>query len=442
MLGVRRVTFVVVVLAVLTGTIWAAPAAMASHRTYRPTRLDDPAPNGCKPRNCSLREAVLAANAHAGRDTIVLGRGTYRLTRAGDDATGHVGDLDVTEGLTIVGAGARKTAIEQRTPNNEVIEINPDLAEPIVPLTLRKLTITGGNNDGNDDAGGIQVARHGRLVIKGVVVAGNSALSREGGGIHSYDNTTVRIVNSVIRNNAADGGGGLSLEGSSTIVRSTIRNNRAEGQGGGIENWGSTRIVSSTVSGNRASGRGGGIWNDRNLTVTNSTISGNRTDDGGGGIGGQTNEAGDRTLLVNSTIARNVADADQSDTVGDDGGGLLNVAGLVVLRNTIVADNVDRSVSLGQIFPDCRSAPDPLTLEGRNLIETIAGCSQSGSIGKRLTGDPKLRALRSNGGPTKTHALGTRSKAVDAATKAYAPRRDQRGVKRDRRPDLGAYERA
>ena len=39
-----------------------ATASAASAATYRPTRTDDPAPNGCKKKNCSLREAVIAGN--------------------------------------------------------------------------------------------------------------------------------------------------------------------------------------------------------------------------------------------------------------------------------------------------------------------------------------------------------------------------------------------
>ena len=41
-----------------------ATASAASADTYHPTRTDDPAPNGCKPKDCSLREAVIASNAN------------------------------------------------------------------------------------------------------------------------------------------------------------------------------------------------------------------------------------------------------------------------------------------------------------------------------------------------------------------------------------------
>ena len=50
-----------------------AMGSTASAATYRPTRTDDPVPNGCKPKDCSLREAVIASNAAApGASTILL----------------------------------------------------------------------------------------------------------------------------------------------------------------------------------------------------------------------------------------------------------------------------------------------------------------------------------------------------------------------------------
>ena len=61
--------------------------------------------------DCSLREAVRAANTNAdydgcsasgyGSDTIALGDGTYTLTLAGDDDSNAAGDLDTTGSLVI-----------------------------------------------------------------------------------------------------------------------------------------------------------------------------------------------------------------------------------------------------------------------------------------------------------------------------------------------------
>jgi hypothetical protein len=67
------------------GTRWGAPAALAAlalvalaiapgalAKTFTPTKRGDPPPNGCKKRDCSLREAVISANARAGAGVIVL----------------------------------------------------------------------------------------------------------------------------------------------------------------------------------------------------------------------------------------------------------------------------------------------------------------------------------------------------------------------------------
>jgi CSLREA domain-containing protein len=47
--------------------------------TFKPTRFDDPAPNKCKPHDCSLREAIRAADKDPSHSTILLGKGTYKL---------------------------------------------------------------------------------------------------------------------------------------------------------------------------------------------------------------------------------------------------------------------------------------------------------------------------------------------------------------------------
>src|SRR5260370_11636643 len=61
----------------------------------------------------SLRQAVIAANAHPGADTIVLPAATYKLTLAGaGEDLAATGDLDITGDLKIKGAGADSTIID------------------------------------------------------------------------------------------------------------------------------------------------------------------------------------------------------------------------------------------------------------------------------------------------------------------------------------------
>jgi CSLREA domain-containing protein len=46
---------------------------------------------------CTLRAAVIEANARPGIDGIVVPTGIYNLTRPGDDASALNGDLDITD---------------------------------------------------------------------------------------------------------------------------------------------------------------------------------------------------------------------------------------------------------------------------------------------------------------------------------------------------------
>ena len=64
--------------------------------TYPVTRSDDPAPDACAAGDCSLREAVLAANATPDDDRIDLPSALHQLA---------LGQLNVTGSLEIVGTG-------------------------------------------------------------------------------------------------------------------------------------------------------------------------------------------------------------------------------------------------------------------------------------------------------------------------------------------------
>src|SRR3989442_999830 len=62
---------------------------------------------------CSLRAAVQESRALLGPDTIILPSGIYTLTIAGaSNNSATSGDLDISEELTIVGAGARTTIVD------------------------------------------------------------------------------------------------------------------------------------------------------------------------------------------------------------------------------------------------------------------------------------------------------------------------------------------
>src|SRR3990170_1120837 len=256
------------------------PAAAAN---FTVTKTADTADGACIPSDCSLREAIIAANASPGADTITLPAAIYILTIAGaNEDAAATGDLDITGDLTINGAGAATTII-----------------------------------DGGDLDRVFHVKSGGAVSISGVTIQNGS---------------TVAI--------GADGGG-IRNDGALTLTNSTVSGNTAT-VAGGIVNYpvGTVTLTNSTVSGNTASftnNGGGGIFNQATLTITNSTVSGNTANFSGGGI---YNNLGTATI-TNSTINNNTADSDGNGT--GDGGGIARGGGAVNLKNTIVAGNIDPS---------------------------------------------------------------------------------------------------
>ncbi len=100
-------------IATLLALAWGALPALTvqakpnqPQATYVVTRADDPTPGACAVGDCSLREAVIAANANPG-STIQLTNGTtYVLTipaSGNDDAT--TGDLNLTQDTTFSSVG-------------------------------------------------------------------------------------------------------------------------------------------------------------------------------------------------------------------------------------------------------------------------------------------------------------------------------------------------
>src|SRR5512140_1064461 len=138
-----RVALVIIFMLGMLATVPPRPAFAASITVN--TTADE---NGTGA-NCSLREAITAANTNAafggcaagspGADTITLPAGTYQLTIANAGGTNEdhnaTGDLDVLESLTIQGAGAGTTIIEAGTNNSngidKVFALNPICGSPI-----------------------------------------------------------------------------------------------------------------------------------------------------------------------------------------------------------------------------------------------------------------------------------------------------------------------
>lgn len=424
----------------------AVPAAQA--RTYEVNARNDAKPNGCTAEDCTLREAVIAANAHRGADTIALpSRKRYELTikSTGEDRAAN-GDLDIRSGpLTIVHRGRGRATIDANG-TDRVFDIGK------AKTTLDKLVIMGGfsnKNDADGDGGGIVVGDLGDapLTILRSRIIHNRApwVGGNGGGIDSDSSSTVKLIDSeVSRNDSGGSGGGIegSPDGQVVIQRSTVANNKAA-QAGGVMVFGPpTRVIDSTISGNVAAagpqveGDGGGVYVDSKgrLELVNSTVANNRAFTSGGGIFA---DAGGHAAISFSTIARNRADSDNKFG-GTTGGVHLRTTGVAVPATARIANSVlALNVEAGGVAADCGGIGFLGT--GVNLISTVnqGTCSEATPI---VAANPLLGPLARNGGLTQTIALLAGSPAIGAAGPGKAPKRDQRGVTRTD-PDLGAYER-
>jgi len=153
----------------------------------------------------------------------------------------------------------------------------------------------------------------------------------------------------------------------------------------------------STISGNRASAAAG-IYSRGDVSLRNVTVTRNSAVQRSGGL--------EVTFLAGEPAA------------------------ITRVANTIIAGNI---APLGAA-PDCLDFALTGSSLGYNLTTTGGGCPFA-AAGDRLVSSAKLFTevleadLKDNGGPTKTHALIARGRAVDAG---YCPGQtaDQRGFKR------------
>jgi predicted outer membrane repeat protein len=283
----------------------------------------------------SLREAISAANAHAGADTIVVPAGVYRLAIHGSDNSNAGGDLDVTGTTVIRGAGKGTTFIDGHRLDR-VFDVR-GTGPHSIKVTFQSLTIRNGLADAAG-GGGIRVGKA-DLLVQDSAVTGNKT-SGFGGGISNVGmpgTGDVTLIRSVVDRNIAAQGGGLSVQGNSqnlgsvlTVSSSTIRRNIAR-EGGGI--FASRAILnSSTVSGNRASIADGGGLSVTTATLSNSVVSGNTAAVFGGGI-----EA-DTVTLTNSTVSGNNANAVSGGNSFGSGGGIS--AATATLTSSTVSGNI------------------------------------------------------------------------------------------------------
>lgn len=335
---------------------------------------------------------------------------------------------------------------------------------PSVPLTLKGppghvLTLAGGGSDrviGSTQPFEIDdlSISHGRRSDRG------GCLSTTAGVVLHHSNVSDCIVTSPSKyalGGAIDGNtvsllDGSRVEASQALATKTQGSIFAVGLGGGVFAGSQLTCVGSTISGNTASLIGGGAFSYGSMDLTRCTIDGNP----GGGLGVAPKSGGPQlgTLTISeSTISGNggagifaqasvtlTASTVAFNTSANSNAGGIYATGTVNAQSSIIASN---SAQAGSTHYDLQIGGAHVLNGADNLVVSTDVTAGAGVI--TVTADPQLQPLASNGGPTRTHALGAASPAIDKGNNAPLLPTDQRGPGFAREvptgsPDIGAYE--
>ena len=214
------------------GNIEPTTVMVAPNVNFTVTKTVDTNDGACNG-DCSLREAVVAANAAAGPDMITIPNNTYQLTRAGIDSNAVNGDLDVLDAVAIVGGGSAGTFVQAGatagTGLDKVFSINPNLTLSFA-ASMTTLTMRFGNNTSDGFGGGLDwdAGTTGTMTFDNTIATSNTLNSAGiGGGGYLFTSATtpgggsITITNSTVSSNLATAGGATTAIGGGVYVGNT-----------------------------------------------------------------------------------------------------------------------------------------------------------------------------------------------------------------------------
>jgi CSLREA domain-containing protein len=333
--------------------------------------------------DCSLREAMTAADTNLGVDACPAGSGTqqdgisfsvngtitltaalpgvtalggalsiqgsHAITISGDDnhpvfsvaSGGSLGlyNLTVRDGFLSTGGGCLSNlggAVQLQSTTFEhcqAWEGGGALANRGGLVVIDSSTFTQNTNWGADHGGGALFnGFDGTMQVISTTLSGNTALNSslpgDGGGIYNIS-STLTISGSLLDANIAHGSGGgiYSISSTLTISDSLLETNQADGSAGGIHNInGALTISGSLLKANQAGGDGGGINTfDGTLSLTDTRIISNTALGLGGGLANWGN-----ATIYSSTLSANSA---------GQGGGMISPSGGVTITLSTISAN-------------------------------------------------------------------------------------------------------
>ncbi len=301
---------------------------------------------------CSLRAAIIEANALGGSHTIELSAGTHELTILGEEFASFAGDLNVNSAdITIVGQGIDVTIIDGNQ-NNRIFNV-----ANLGTFNISNLTLTGGRaGTATENAGGA-------MIISGLTTQANI--------------NQVKVVN-----NSANIGGGMFLSQANVNIDNSLFVDNF------TENLGFTNIFGPAF-----------YCSDCNVTVNSSTF--------------LRNDMGAKAIQLDGGLLR-MTNSTMTDNEG--GGIRTTNADAIIRFSTFVSDSgqnishfsfddsqvVDIANSIlytppGAFVDNCQSGDKPIS-SGYNIISD-SSCEFS-ETGDNEDTDALLAGLSNNGGTT------------------------------------------
>jgi predicted outer membrane repeat protein len=255
------------------------------------------------------------------------------------------GDLDLSNSVTIVGAGSGETKIQwdpaatSSAGADRIFHVfnAADLFKVLV-VGIQGITLANGKTFQVD-------------VGPGPTSGTNYYLRRAGGALAVGQAAAIVLVDPSIPNqeNTAGRGGSKPEAGALFTGRTyiallndvVVEDSRAQGDGGGIYTAGGLIAISTTVRNNSALTNGGGIYNETTSGVITSTISGNTAEGGGGffNVLGWLDPQGSTVNFYGVTLSGNTAVV---------GGGISSRAySTIVMTNSTISGNIGSGAAAG-----------------------------------------------------------------------------------------------
>lgn len=376
---------------------------------------------------CSLRAAIQEANVLPGPDTVVLPAGTFPLSLEGiDEDASATGDIDITDAVSIVGAGPEETIIDAAAIDRVMDLLPADAPRDVAltDLTLRNGHFVAPSTDGLVPTGaGLRVGLHVHLDLVRVTVRDNRAEAgtpRDAVGISNRGcifGERVRILDNFDTSVNWSIAGGVFTDGMDsclTLVDSELRGNRGNNAGAiFVERDASVNLRRTLITDNE-----GGFSGAMALDQTNTALLENVTISGNHGANAILVDGNSTLTLINSTVTDNRNLPGLTTLVG--GIHDVHLQDHTFISNTILSGN-----GPGFVADDCLGVE---TLDGGNIVGDSKRCNFSPLPSDQPDVDPGLEPLADNGGFTETHLPGPN--AIDHGVEGPCPATDQRGVER------------